>query len=241
MVMVRSSVVALAMVVSIAAVDPIRQALSSSERDFTEQAYMALRAGQQKSAVEIYSEAIRRYPDSYMSYYRRGITFARDGQLAPALADLDAAVRLSPAVKTSNELGLLAWNSLLPETHALNMVVLVRGARADVLRQLNRHEDAIADLTAAIALDPRRTQLWHSRGLLYMETGNAKAAIADFDALLARRENVDWRFARGISHFAAGNYAEAETDFTRALELDRNNGLFARWLARAQKRRGIPV
>ncbi len=240
MVMLRSSVVALAMVVSIAAVDPIRQALSFDD-DLSRRAYMAFTAADAPSAIEVYSETIRRYPDSYMSYYRRGLTYARIGDLQAALADLDAAVRIAPKVQTANELGLRAWNSLLPETHALNMVVLTRGARADILHQLNRPGDAITDLTAAIALDPRRTMLWHRRGLLHMENGNAAAAIADFNALLARRENTEWRFARGISHFVNGDLAEAEADFTKIAAKNPKNGLYARWLAKTKKKRGILI
>jgi tetratricopeptide (TPR) repeat protein len=239
--MLRSSVVALAMVVSIAAAEPVRQALSSSETDLAKRAYAAIENGKPADALETYSEAIRRHPESYMSYYRRGVTLADQGKLEPALADLDTAVRLSPAVQTSNELGLRAWNSLLPETHALHTVILVRSARADILRQLNRPRDAIVDLDAAIALDPRRTGLWQKRGLLHMETGNTKAAIADFTALLARRENPQWRFARGLSHFVNSDLAEAEQDFTKAAQMDPKNPIYARWLLKTQKKRGIPI
>jgi len=239
--MLRSSVVALAMVVSIAGADAVRQALSPSENDLARRAYFAFENGQAPGALEAYSEAIRRHPASYMSYYRRGVTLAEQGRFAPALADLDTAVRLSPSVKTSNELGLRAWNSLLPETHALHTVVLVRSARADILRQLNRPRDAIVDLDAAIALDPRRSALWQKRGLLHMETGNTKAAIADFTALLARRDNPQWRFARGLSHFVNSDLADAETDFTKAAQMDPKNLIYARWLAKTQKKRGIPI
>jgi tetratricopeptide (TPR) repeat protein len=238
--MLRSSVVALGMVLSIAAVDPIRQALSSDD-DLSRRAYLAVTAADAPSAIEIYSETLRRYPDSYKTYYRRGLTYARMGDLRTALADLNSAVRLSPKVQTSNELGIRAWNSLLPETHALNMVVLTHAARAEILQQLKRPADAITDLDRAIALDPRRTSLWHRRGLLHMENGNAPAAIADFNALLARRENPEWRFARGISLFVNGDLAEAEADFTKLAATEPKNGLYARWLARTQKKRGIPV
>lgn len=241
MVMLRSSVIALAMAVSIAAADPIRQALSSSETNLATRAYAALDDGKPEDAVGAYSEAIKRYPASYMSYYRRGVTLADQGKLEPALADLDVAVRLSPAVQTSNELGLRAWNSLLPETHALHTVILVRSARADILRRLNRPRDAIVDLDAAIALDPRRTSLWQRRGLLHMETGNTKAAIADFTALLQRRENAQWRFARGLSHYVNSDLADAEADFTMAAQMDPKNPIYARWLSKTQKKRGIPI
>ncbi len=241
MVMVRSSVVALAMVVSIAAAEPLRQAFPS-DSNLASEAYFALREGKPaQTAIDLYSEAIRRAPDNYMSYYRRGVTLADQGQLEPALADLDAAVRLSPAVKTSNDLGLRAWNSLLPDTHALHTVILVRSARADILRQLKRPRDAIADLDAAIALDPRPTTLWQRRGLLHMETGDTKAAIADFTVLLTRLENAPWRFARGMSYFVEGDLAAAEEDFTHAVRMEPKNPTYARWLVKTQKKRGIPV
>ncbi|MGE4062247.1 MAG: tetratricopeptide repeat protein [Rhodospirillaceae bacterium] len=238
--MLRSSVMALAMVGSIAAIEPLQKTFSS-ESDYTEKAFTALVNGQQTDAVAIYTKAIEQHPDSYMSHYRRGVTYARLGKHEQALADLNTAVRLSPVVKSSNELGFRAWNSLLPETHALNMVVLVRSQRADLLRTLKRPQEAIADLNVAISLDPRRTHLWHTRALLHMETGNATGAINDFSALLARRENAEWRFARGISYFVMRDYAKAEADFQTAATLDRKNALYARWLSKTQKARGIPV
>jgi tetratricopeptide (TPR) repeat protein len=241
MVMLRSSVLALAMVVSIAAVGPIQRALPPSTDDLAERAYVAIANGAQPEAIALYSEAIRRQPESFISYYRRGVSYARMGEAESALADLNNAVRLAPEVQTSNELGLRALNSLLPETHALNLVVMVRAARADVLHKLNRTRDAITDLDAAIALDPRRTSLWHTRGLLHMETGNAPAAVADFSALLARRENINWRFARGICYFANGDLAEAEEDFLRAAQIDPKNALYVHWVAKTQKARGIPI
>lgn len=241
MVMLHSSVVALAMVVSFAAFDPIRDAVSAGSSESTQRAYLASISGKDSDAVAIYTDAIQQAPDHYLAYYRRGVTLARLGQLEPALADLNAAVQLSPAVLTANELGQRAWNSLLPETHAMNLVVLVRTARADLLRQMKRPLEAIADLDAAFALDPRKTSLLHSRGLLHMEAGNAPAAIADFDALLAGRESKDWRFARGISHFANGTLAEAEADFRKLTQMEPHNGLYARWLLRTQKSRGIPI
>lgn len=241
MVMLRSSVLALAMVVSVAAADPIRQAVSPSDSDLAAQAYEALTKGAQPEAVALYSEAIRRQPESFISYYRRGVSYARMGQQESALADLDAAVRLAPPVQTSSELGPRATNSLLPETHAMNLVVMVRAARADILQRMKRPKDAIADLDTAIALDPRRASLRHTRGLLHMETGNAPAAIADFSALLERRDNVNWRFARGISYFANGDLAEAEADFLLAAKMEPNNPIYAHWVDKTQKKRGIPI
>ncbi len=243
MVMLRSSVLALGIIISIAAADPLREALSPSPPAAAgvQRAYFSLVSGKQTEAVAVYTDAIRRHPDSYLSYYRRGAILARLGQFEAALADFNSAVQLSPSVRTANDLGARAWNSLLPETHALNLVVLVRTARADLLRRMHRPADAIADLDVAIALDPRKTSLWHSRGLLHMEAGDAPSAIADFNALLARRESVDWRFARGISHFANGTLAEAEADFKKAVQIDPDNGLYARWLLKTQQRRGIPI
>ena len=80
MVMLRSSVLALAMVVSIAAVGPIQRALPSSTADLAERAYIAIANGAQPEAIALYSEAIRRQPESFISHYRRGVSYARMGE-----------------------------------------------------------------------------------------------------------------------------------------------------------------
>ena len=37
------------------------------------------------------------------------------------------------------------------------------------------------------------------------------------------------------------DFAAAEADFAKAAQLDPKNGLYARWLAKTQKRRGIAI
>ena len=81
-----------------------------STADLAGRAYAASASGAQPDAVALYSEAIRRQPEGFISYYRRGVTYARMGQAESALADLNNAVRLAPEVQTSNQLGLRALN-----------------------------------------------------------------------------------------------------------------------------------
>ncbi len=239
MVKLRSGVVILAMVASIAAVEPARKLLASTaQASFAEQGYNALAAGDRDAAVAAYSGEIGRFPQSYMAYYRRGVTLHQLGRYQEALKDFDEAVRLSPQALTAKELGLRVWNSLDPQTHILNLVVLVHAARAQTLAALNKPESAIADLDTALAMDPRPTMLRHIRGELNTLAGRFEAAVSDFDTLLARRFSVEWTFGRGLGHYLNGNWPAAEADFATAARINPQNGTYAFWLMKAQLRNG---
>lgn len=50
----------------------------------------------------------------------------------------------------------------------------------EVKSREERFEDAIADLTMAIAIDPEYADAYHTRGALYDEYGKKKEALADY-------------------------------------------------------------
>lgn len=86
-------------------------------------------------------------PDTASAWARRGSAYAARGELALALADLNRAVALEPAVAAH------------------------RSQRAQVLRRQNKPKDALADLDEALRLDPTadaarlsRAQLRHAQG-----------------------------------------------------------------------------
>src|SRR4051812_24129250 len=57
-----------------------------------EDAFRLSSTGNTTAAIEVYSEQIRRRPDDYILYLRRGLTQKRGGELAAAVADFDQAL-----------------------------------------------------------------------------------------------------------------------------------------------------
>lgn len=198
----------------------------------------AVRGG---AGIDVYSAKIASNPEEYMHYYRRGVTFQKQRQYEKALADLDAAVRLSPTPLTVAALGARAGDSTHSPTHILGLVVLMRTTRAEILQQLNRPGEALADLDQALALDARKNEVQSTRGQLRMIMGRYDEAIADFDQLLNRRDDVGWYFNRGLSKYLKSDWSGAIADFQQAVQrAPRQDGYFI-WLAKAHLRAGITI
>ncbi len=84
-------------------------------------------------------------------------------------------------------------------------------------------DDAIADFTNALNLDPRFVDAWKNRGIARHMQGNYDAAIADFNrALRLNGNSPDFYNARGAALFKKGEYNAAIRDFDKAIALDPN-------------------
>jgi tetratricopeptide (TPR) repeat protein len=191
--------------------------------------------------LAFYSAAIAENPQDYMTHYRRGTVFQRRRELEKALADYSEAVRLAPQAQSIEALGERSWDSRSRDTHAMSLAVILRTARAEVLQAMNQPDEAIADLTHAITLNARKSDLLFARGLLLAFTGRYDAAVADFDAIIARRSTPQWHFGRGIATYLKGDWQAAAADFQRALAQAPTDGALAMWLVKARLRAGEPI
>lgn len=96
-------------------------------------------------------------------------------------------------------------------------------------------EEAIADFTAALALDGRDAASYAGRGQARLTRNDTGLAIGDFsEAIRLAPRTAFYRNARGHAHLVSGNAEAAAEDFTEALQLDPNsaNALNNRGLAR---------
>ena len=180
-----------------------------------------------------YADAADADPGDYMGYYRRGLHFQKQGQLEQALAELDHAVALSPTPLSLKALGDQAGRMMSRDARTLTRVVLVYAARAEILQQMNRASDALADLDHAVALDSHSPIVIYTRGLLRSNSGRYDEAIADFDYLLTRHNDVDWFFGRGMAKYLKGDFADAAADFGEAAQRAPRNTNFQSWLTKA--------
>jgi tetratricopeptide (TPR) repeat protein len=84
-----------------------------------------------------------------------------------------------------------------------------------------RYEEAIADFTRAIELDPKCLLAIGRRGEIYRQTGSYEEAFADFNRVIDLDANDARGYtSRGQTYQATGRHDEAIADFTRAIELD---------------------
>lgn len=92
--------------------------------------------------------------------------------------------------------------------------------RAYKLANEGSHEEAIADYTKAIKLDPKYAFAYNNRGASFGDLGKHEEAIADYTkAVEINPEYASAYYNRGISFDEQGKYEEAVSDYTKVLGL----------------------
>ena len=93
---------------------------------------------------------------------------------------------------------------------------------------MSRYDEALADFSRAIELDPSNAFLAAERGKTYRAMGRYDEALADFSrAIELDPSNAFLAAERGMTYREMGRYDEALADFSRAIELDPGNALLA--------------
>jgi tetratricopeptide (TPR) repeat protein len=157
-----------------------------------------LAAGDFPGAVAAYGEVLRRDPKNLPALLSRAVAYEAQGQHAAAIADTDAAVRLSP--HSAEALNGRCW------------------ARAMAGAQLDA---ALADCDAAIALKPEAPEAWDSRGLVRLRRSEAQPALADYSQALALNpRSASALYGRGLARLRLGQAADAQADMAAAQALD---------------------
>ncbi|KAK0626899.1 mitochondrial import receptor subunit-like protein [Immersiella caudata] len=86
-----------------------------------------------------------------------------------------------------------------------------------------KHEEALADLTKSIELDPSMTQSYIKRASMNLELGAPDKAEEDFaKALEHNQEDPDIFYHRAQLHFIKGEFTEAASDYQKSIDLDRD-------------------
>lgn len=95
--------------------------------------------------------------------------------------------------------------------------------RAKVLESLGRHDEAIADATVALTLDPASYEAYWARALARTRKKDRKGAEADYaKAIEFGRESAELYliyFNRGTVRDDLGDFTGAVADYTRSIEL----------------------
>jgi tetratricopeptide (TPR) repeat protein len=85
------------------------------------------------------------------------------------------------------------------------------------------HDDAIADITAAIHFNPTDASTFYNRGLAWLQVGDYDKAISDFtEAIRLDPQDESNYYNRGLALEEKGDDDKAIADFTEAIRVDPN-------------------
>jgi tetratricopeptide (TPR) repeat protein len=83
------------------------------------------------------------------------------------------------------------------------------------------YENAAAEFTAALEVDPADAEAYRQRGRCYLQRRDFGRALADYDEALRRNPaDARARYGRGVARLEQGDADRAVEDFTEALKLD---------------------
>jgi tetratricopeptide (TPR) repeat protein len=153
--------------------------------------------GDDKTAINTFSEAIKRDGNSAEAYYRRGISKYRRGDRQGAVADYGEAIKLNPDY-----------------TNAYYNRASIR------LFDLNDYKGAVADYTEALRLNPNDALSYFNRGAARSKLKDRDGVVADFtEAIRVRPTYVEAYIERGRFRNSLGDRQGAIADFTSAIKL----------------------
>jgi tetratricopeptide (TPR) repeat protein len=161
---VRGTVVAVLFVAVAGVAGALAFSALANEREFDRQIANGDRAVAEErpfQAIEAYSGAIARNPDSMLAHLKRGSVYHSQNQLDAALRDLRRATALDPSALRAIE------------------------ALGDVNVGLGRGERAIEQYEAFVALDERNARVLYKLGLARYRAGRIQAAIEPLKQALA--------------------------------------------------------
>jgi tetratricopeptide (TPR) repeat protein len=90
--------------------------------------------------------------------------------------------------------------------------------RAHIYNELDKEEEAIADLNEAISLDPEPYIYWYTRAIAHHDRGEYDASVRDFKEALQRREDskASTYYELGNVYMKQRNFSDAEASYREA-------------------------
>lgn len=160
----RRTIVAVVIVAIAGVAGALAFGVLANEREFDRliaEGDSAMLAERPFQAIEAYSGAIARKPDSMLAHYKRGAVYQSQNELEAALRDFRSAADLDPT-------SLRAIESL-----------------GDANLTLGRSDRAVERYEAFVALDERNARVLYKLGLARYRAGRTKDAIAPIQQALA--------------------------------------------------------
>ncbi|MFQ3650780.1 MAG: tetratricopeptide repeat protein [Gemmataceae bacterium] len=173
-------------------------------------------------------------PQSVAALVARSTVYARQGELAKALADLTHAIEQTPEdvslwcrralvhARADNQSEVVADYTQALQREPRHLEALI--GRAEAYSRLREWNAAIADYTEAIRQSPKDESLYFGRGNAFYSLGQYARAVADYAEVIRLSPSHLWAVGnRGRAYLSMGEPGRALTDFNRLLALDPHN------------------
>jgi len=168
----------------------------SEYRNLLSQGDTALQEGQTFEAIESYSGAIVRRPDSMLAHLRRGEAYRQRTEFEAAARDFRTAAELDPSSTKPLE------------------------ALGDVLYQRGRFAQSADAYAARLKLDERSVELWYKLALTYYRAGLLDAALDALAQTIRLNDSLsDAYYLSGVCQREKGRPTEAVQSFEKAVSL----------------------
>jgi len=190
---------------------------------------VVVRNGDWRDDVKLYTKTLAVSPNSYHIRNNLGTVYWKQGRIADAEREWQAALALSPRhAIILNNLGLVYSQRKQYEEAAAHFQRAMRykPSYTDphlnlgvVYEELGRHADAELQLRAAVALSPLNVDARNKLGKLYYDSGRLREAEEQFRR--SAESEANWTAYAGLGDIYArgADGARAERAYRRALEL----------------------
>jgi serine/threonine protein kinase/lipoprotein NlpI len=216
-----------------------KQAPSNDANALLARANQLQRAGDNRQAIEVYSDAIRLDPTLVNAYTGRGLSYYRTGNRDRAFDDYSTAIRLEPNTKRASIPYLnraIVWRERGNAERALEDIenslrldpkfALAFNTRGNLHYDRRDYDKALADYSEAISLDPSYATAYSNRGNAYSAKRDPQRALEDYSvAIRLDPKNVNALVGRGNAYDELKDGDRAIKDYTDALRIDRNHAL----------------
>lgn len=198
-----------------------------------------------KNSDALWSDAIKKYPDSESAYRNRGsylinkvaydLDYKTPGAMETerALADFNISIQLNPnsakvftnranihGLKGQFDLALQDYSSAIRLDSSDEQTFFNRAVTYSMMKQFDK---AIEDYTTALKIKPDFTTAKQSRAFAYVDNRNFTQAITELNELIkSNPENFNNYFYRGTAYFNSGNAQKAIDDYTETIKLSPN-------------------
>ncbi|HKI73907.1 MAG TPA: tetratricopeptide repeat protein [Pseudomonadales bacterium] len=188
----------------------------------------------QVAAIENYTRAIATVPNYPSAFTNRGLSKAVSHDFKGAIADLDQALALDPKNLHARYFRGFTWtlekkhaNAVDDYSAALELATTKADRKLILFRRgleyaaLDNKDDALADFTAAIGIDPSYARAYFARATLLENRGDKDGALADYSRVIELDPaNAEARYRRGSIYKSERKDRLAVADYNQAVKLN---------------------